>query len=301
MRILLTGSSGLLGAMLRRHWEAEGREVVRLVRRRPAGRGEHEWRPTRGVLEPVALEGVDVVVHLAGAGIASGRWTERRKKEILESRVRGTRLLADTMASGSAKPATFVCASAVGYYGNQGDCELDESCGPGSGFLPEVARQWEGACAAAREAGIRTVHGRFGVVLSPDGGVLARLKLPFSLGVGGPWGSGGQYLSWMSARDFVRAVDRCIDDECLDGPVNITSPNPVTVRVFAKALGRALHRPALLPAPSVAIRLLFGQMGEESLLASTRAVPARLLAGGFTFVYPDVAGALEHALAKRRQ
>ncbi len=227
----------------------------------------------------------------------TGRWTERKKHLIMESRRRGTALLARALSVVERKPSVFVSSSGVGYYGSQGDRELDESSPQGRGFLADVASVWERETGVAARAGIRCVQLRFGVILSSRGGVVQKLQVPFSLGLGGPVGPGTQYLSWISLADAVRAVEHAIHSDALRGPVNTCSPNPVTSRDFSAALGRALHRPALIPLPESVVRMVFGEMGEETLLVSQRAVPKRLSESGFRFLYPDIDGALRAAVS----
>jgi uncharacterized protein (TIGR01777 family) len=295
-KVAVTGASGLVGSALVAALEDRGRRVVRLVRRNPDGDGEIRWDPAAGVLDPADLEGIGAVVHLAGENIASGPWTRERKRRIHDSRVDGTRLVAGAMAAMAEPPQTFVCASAVGYYGDRGDRVLEEDAEPGEGFLAEVCRGWEAAADPARERGVRVVHPRIGVVLSADGGALAKMLLPFKLGLGGVLGSGKQYMSWIDLDDLVAVILHAMDDGDLDGAVNAVAPEPVTNREFTRTLGRVLHRPTILPAPAFALRLLLGEMAEELFLASTRAVPARLRRHGFTFRHPQLEGALRHRL-----
>jgi uncharacterized protein (TIGR01777 family) len=274
---------------------ADGHEVVRLVRRDPAGADERRWGPAAGELDPSHLEGADAIVNLSGANL-DRRWTERAKREILESRTKTTGLLATVAAGVEPKPSTFVCAGGAGVYGNRGDEILTEESEPGSGFLAAVMRETEAAAEPAREAGIRVVNFRQGIVLSRDGGALKRMLPFFRLGVGGPVGNGKQWWSWTSLVDVVSAYQRLLASD-VAGPVNLAAPNPVTSGQFAKALGRALGRPAVLPAPAFAVKMLFGEKGEEVLLFGQRALPARLLDVGFTFSAPTIDVALERALA----
>jgi uncharacterized protein (TIGR01777 family) len=244
----------------------------------------------------VGSEEPDAVVHLAGENIAAGRWTERQKARIRDSRVKGTRLLCDLLARYSPPPKALVCASAVGYYGDRGDEILKEESAPGSDFLFDVCREWEAATQTAVERGIRVVNLRIGVVLSPLGGALAKMLTPFKLGAGGVIGSGRQYMSWIALDDVVRAFHFALTNQSLLGPVNAVAPNPVTNRDFTRTLGRVLSRPTVFPMPAFAARLAFGEMADALLLASTRVEPARLLAGSFIFRYPDLEGALRHLL-----
>jgi len=261
------------------------------------GRGsgaDIQWNIAAGELDPTPLEGLDAVVHLAGAPIAR-RWTPKSKKEIRRSRVMGTTLLARAILSLNKRPAVLVSSSAVGFYGDRADEILSERSGPGTGFLAEVCRAWEGATDPASEAGVRVVHLRTGVVLSPDGGALAKLLLPFRLGLGGPVGNGRQWMSWIGLTDMVRSIRHAVAGE-VRGPVNAVAPNPVTNAEFARELGRALGRPAFFRLPAVALELVFGKMARETLLASQRAHPARLQETGFVFDEPFLAGALTREL-----
>jgi hypothetical protein len=293
MKVLVTGSSGLIGSAL----VAQLKDCVKLVRREPSHPNETRWDPERAIIDEAALEGLDAVVHLAGENIA-GRWDQEKKAKIRDSRIKGTALLSNALARLSQKPKVFVCASAVGYYGDRGDQILTEASPPGSGFLPEVCRLWEAATEPAAESGIRVVNLRIGIVLSSRGGALARMLTPFKLGLGGPIGSGQQYMSWIDLEDLIRIITHALKAESLCGPVNAVAPNPVTNAEFARALGRALSRPALLPLPAFAARLAFGQMADELLLASARVKPEKLLSSGFQFNYPDIDSSLRHILER---
>jgi len=297
MRVLVSGSHGLVGAALIDYLEGLGHEVGRLVRRR-SGHSEQEvlWQPTEGEIECEALEAYDAVVHLAGENIAEGRWTEDKKTRIRESRVQGTTLLAQTLAQLENPPRVLVCASAIGYYGSRGDETLDESSAPGTGFLADVCKAWEAACEPARTAGIRVVNLRIGVVLSGEGGALTKMLLPFKLGLGGPLGDGSMYMSWITLDDLVRAIQHAIETPELEGPVNALAPEPVTNRTFTKTLGRVLRRPTILPVPSFALKAAAGEMANEMLLVSVRAVPNKLTSTGFEFRHPDLEQALRHCL-----
>jgi len=294
MRIALTGASGLIGSALTAALSEAGHEVTRLVRRAPSGPDEARWDVGAGTLDESALEEVAAIVHLAGENVGQ-RWTDASRKRILDSRVHGTRLIAETAARLPGRPV-LLCASAIGYYGVRGDEALDEAASGGSGFLAGVVGAWEAAAAPAREAGLRTVHLRQGLVLSKRGGALARMLLPFRLGTGGRIGSGRQWWSWISLDDVVGAYLFALERP-LEGPVNVTAPGPVRNEEFVHALGRALHRPAILPLPAVAVRTAFGEMGEEMLLGGQRVIPAKLERAGFTFRQPDVEAGLARALA----
>jgi hypothetical protein len=299
LRLAVTGASGLLGRTLVPFLTTGGHRVV-TVSRHARGPDQIGWDPDRGTLDPVALDGIDAAVHLAGEPIGV-RWTAARKRRILTSRVRGTRLLAETLARLPRPPRVLVSASAVGIYGNRGDTILTEDTPPEDAppdFLVEVGREWEAATEAARAAGIRVVHMRFGIVLSPAGGALGRMLTPFRLGVGGPLGSGRQWVSWIAIDDAVGAVHHALMTESLAGPVNATAPEPVTGRVLARTLGRVLGRPALLPAPAAALRLAFGEMADAALLGSQRVQPTRLLASGYLFRFPSLEPALRFVLGR---
>lgn len=297
LRVAVTGSTGLIGSALTRALEAEGHRVVRVVRSRPApGSGDVAWDPARGEIDAAGLEGLDAVVHLAGENVGKP-WTEAQKARIRDSRQQGTRTLARALAGLREPPRVLVSASATGYYGDRGDEVLDESAGPGSGFLAEVCRTWEAEAQPARDAGIRVVHPRIGVVLSSRGGALERMLLPFRMGVGGRIGSGKQWMSWVELDDVVEAVRFAMRHEELEGAVNLVA-EPVTNEEFTKALGRVLGRPTVLHVPEFALRLAMGEMAEETVLSSQRAVPERLKRAGFRFRYPEIEGALRAVLGK---
>lgn len=297
MKVLVSGAGGLIGAALVRSLHTQGNEV-RALKRGATGGDTIGWDPEAGRLDPGALEGLDAVVHLAGENIAGGRWTAARKQRILASRVQGTQLLSQTLARLARPPQVLICASAVGYYGDRGAEQLTEDSSPGDGFLAEVCRAWEHAADPARTAGIRTVHLRFGMVLSAEGGALSRMLLPFRLGLGGRLGSGEQYLSWISLDDAVRALAHLLAHQDLSGPFNAASPHPCTNAEFTRALGQVLRRPTIFPVPAWVLRLVLGEMADELLLASTRAVPARLLASGFSFAHPELVETLRLLLGK---
>lgn len=293
MHVLVSGSSGLIGSALVGQLGAEGHRVTRLVRREAAV-GEVGWDPQAGKLDADLLTGVDGVVHLAGEDIAAARWTAAQKQRIRDSRVAGTRLLCEALARMSCPPRVLVSASAIGIYGDRGNEWLDEDSVAGQGFLPGVVRAWEAATEPAVRAGIRVVLLRFGVVLSPRGGALARMLLPFRLGGGGPMGGGRQYWSWISLEDAVGAVLFALATEALSGPANAVSPHPVTNAEFAKVLGKVLGRPAIVPLPAWALRLALGELADALLLASARVRPSRLLQAGYDFRWPDLELALRH-------
>jgi uncharacterized protein (TIGR01777 family) len=297
MKVLVTGASGLVGSALVPFLAKEGHFVVRLVRSvRAPGHSEVAWDPERGTIDLDALEGIDAAVHLAGESIAARPWTAEGKRRIRDSRVGGTRLLCESFSRLDRPPKTLVCASAVGYYGDRGHEMLREDSPPGTGFLAQVCREWEAASDAAARKGIRVVRLRIGMVLSPKGGALARMLGIFRAGLGGRVGSGEQYMSWIALDDLVGVVDHAIRTASLEGPVNAVSPRPVTNREFAKTLARVLGRPAVLPVPAFAVRLVLGEMADELLLASSRVAPERLLLSGYAFRYPELEGALRHML-----
>lgn len=299
MNIAVTGSSGLVGRPLCAALAAEGHHVVRVVRpRSPAtSAAECAWDPARGAIDAAKLESVDAAVHLAGESIAQ-RWTAARKRRIVESRVKGTDLVARTLASLPRRPRVLVCASAVGWYGARADEALDERSTPGEGFLAETCRAWEAAADPARDAGIRVVHLRFGIVLSAEGGALAKMLLPFKLGLGGRVGDGRQWLSWIDHADALGAIRHALATPALDGPANAVSPNPVTNAEFTRTLGAVLHRPTVLPLPAFAARLAFGEMADHLLLTGQRVLPRKLTASGFAHRHPDLEGSLRHVLGR---
>ncbi len=296
--VALTGGSGLIGTRLRQALTRRGDRVVSFVRDPArAGPGDRFWDPASGHLDALAVEGLDAVVHLAGEPIASGRWTAARKRRILESRVRSTRLLCDALATAQEPPSVLISASAIGYYGDRGEAWIAEESEPGEGFLAEVCVAWEEATQAARAAGIRVGLARIGVVLAPEGGALARMLPIFRLGLGGRLGNGRQYLSWIGIDDAVAALEHALDCEALSGPFNLVGPKPVTNAEFTRTLSRVLSRPAVLPAPSLALRLAVGEMAQALLLDSARIAPRRLQSTGFRFRHPDLEGALRSLLA----
>ncbi|MGH7370054.1 MAG: TIGR01777 family oxidoreductase [Candidatus Methylomirabilaceae bacterium] len=300
MIIAVTGSAGLIGSRLTVLLGSGGHRVMRLLRSKPRPElDEVYWDPVRGMVDTMALGRVDAVVHLAGENIAKGRWTTRKKARIRDSRVNGTRVLSEALARLSPPPNVMICASAIGYYGNRGDEWLREESTPGSGFLADVCRQWEAGAEPARQRGIRVVHLRTGVVLSPAGGALRQKLLTFRMGLGGKIGSGRQYLSWIAIDDLLAVIMHALTTDTLQGPVNAVAPNPVTNLEFTRTLGRVLGRPTLFPMPALAARLVFGEMAEELLLASARVQPARLATTGYQFRFPTLDGALRYLLRKK--
>ena len=298
MDVVVTGSSGLIGTALRPALQQAGHRMVPMVRSEAGGDALH-WDPDHGAIDAGGLEGIGAVVHLAGEGIGSKRWNDVQKARIKDSRVKGTTLLAETLAKLDRPPKVLVSASAVGYYGDRGDEVLTESSRAGSGFLAEVCVAWEAAATPAKEAGIRVNHLRSGIVLAQSGGALPKMLTPFKLGLGGRLGSGSQWMSWISIDDEVGAIVHLLGEAAPAGPVNLTAPNPVANADFTKALGRALGRPAVLPVPKLGLKLLLGgEMAQDLLLAGQRALPTRLLDSGYTFAHPEVADALAAVLAR---
>ncbi|MGW4144616.1 TIGR01777 family oxidoreductase [Streptomyces mirabilis] len=294
-RVAIAGASGLIGSALTRSLTADGHEVVRLVRRAPRGKDEVRWDPDGQRMDAAGLAGCAAVVNLAGAGVASRRWTEAYKRKILDSRVRGTATLAAAVASLDERPRVFVNGSAIGFYGETGDRVVDESAPPGEGFLPSVCVAWEGAAAPARKAGVRTVFARTGLVVAREGGAWGKLFPLFKAGLGGRMGDGRQYWSYISLHDEVAAIRHLIDTSSLSGPVNLTAPTPLTNREITEAMGRVLHRPTVFPTPAPLLRLALGDMSGD-ILGSQRVHPTRLLSSGFTFAFPSIEGALRAAL-----
>jgi uncharacterized protein (TIGR01777 family) len=295
MKVLITGSSGLIGSALTDSLSSNSHEVVRLLRHNVL-EGSPFWDPEHGVVNLADVRDIDAVVHLAGDSIAEGRWDERKKARILDSRVRGTKLLAEFFATSQNKPRIIVSASAIGIYGDRGDALVDETSAPGTGFLADVVKQWEEATVAAADAGIRVASVRLGVVLSAAGGALKKVLLPFRMGLGGVIGSGKQYMSWVGLDDVVEMIQHVIVNDLLQGPVNLVSPNAISNREFTRLLGHALHRPTLFPMPAFAVRIAFGEMADDLLLASTRVVPKKLMESGYTFRYPNLEEMLKHIL-----
>src|SRR2546423_12723956 len=299
MKILVTGSTGLVGSALLPFLKSQGHEVFRLVRSQArAGPAEIYWKPEKGIEDTARLEGFDGVMLLAADNVSEGRWTPQKKARIRDSRVTGTRLLSEALARLDQPPRALVSASAIGYYGDRGDQIMREESPPGSDFLASVCREWEAATEPAARDGIRVVMLRFGVILAPKGGALSKMLAPFQFGLGGRLGSGRQFMSWITLDDVVGVISHALVKETLSGPVNVVAPHPVTNYEFTKTLGRVLSRPTIFPVPAFVIRLAFGEMGDAALLASTRVEPARLKESGYTFQHPELESALRQMLKK---
>lgn len=297
MRIAVTGSNGLIGSALVDSLRRDGHRVVRLVRHAPENADEVSWDPRRQTVDTAGLEGCEALVHLAGAGVGDRRWTAAYKKELRDSRVLGTAAIAEALAGMDAPPGTFLVGTAIGYYGDTGERAVDESAPPGTGFLPEMCTAWEAAAAPAQEAGIRTVFARTGLVVSRHGGAWGRLFPVFRAGVGGRLGSGRQYWSHIALHDHIAALHHLLlDAPGLDGPVNLTAPEPVTNREVTAAMARVLHRPALFPVPAPLLRLAIGEFADD-VVGSQRVLPERLSGSGFRFAFPGVEDAIRAALA----
>ena len=295
MKVAVTGSSGLIGSHLVAALRADGHEVLTLVRRPPRAPGEVRWDPAAGTIDAAALAGVDAAVNLAGPGIGAKRWTDAYRRTLRESRVQATNLIATTLAQLDPRPRVLISASAIGYYGDRAATPLTEDASPGNGFLADLCRDWEAATAPAAEAGIRVCLLRTGIVLSRTGGAL-RKQLPiFYAGLGGPLGSGEHYVSWISLDDEIAAIRFLLETD-ISGPVNLTAPNPLPQKHFARALGKALHRPAVIPVPQFAVRLALGPFADEGVLAGQRVLPGVLQQAGFAFADPDIAAGLASAL-----
>ncbi|MEZ6122851.1 MAG: TIGR01777 family oxidoreductase [Planctomycetaceae bacterium] len=294
--VAMSGATGLVGSQVTSVLKQQGCSVVAISR----GSGSYDetirWDPKTGLTNPGRLESVDAVIHLAGENIASGRWTDSLKQKIRSSRVQGTRSIVQSMAAIQKRPRVFICASAIGYYGDRGERLLDESASPGDDFLADVCREWEAEADAAEQLGIRVVKVRIGVVLSPRGGALKKMLLPFKLGLGGNVGSGQQYWSWIGLHDLGRIFQFCLNNDSVSGPVNAVSPQSLTNAEFTKAVGSVLHRPTFIPMPAFAAKLVLGEMAEALLLSSTRVEPRKLLAAGFSFDHPDLTDCLNFEL-----
>jgi uncharacterized protein (TIGR01777 family) len=298
MRVLVTGSSGLIGKALISAMKVAGHDMVRAVRKETAGEGEIAWCPDRGFLDKAALEGIDAVVHLAGDGIADGRWNASKKKRLRDSRIGPTSKLCEDLAQMKRRPSVLVSASAIGVYGSRGDEILKENSPLGSDFLAEICKDWESATAPAKKAGIRVVNARIGVVLSSRGGALKQMLPPFRVGLGGRLGPGTQYFSWITLNDAVDAVRHLIDTDSISGPINLCTPTPVNNLVFTKTLGRVLNRATIFPFPAFAARLVFGEVADGLLLCSQRVDSSLLSSHNFSFTYPTLEPALRHLLGR---
>ena len=296
MKVLVTGATGLVGKALVANLRKHGHEVLRLIRGNPVEADDLTWDPDNRELPKSRLEGLDAVVHLAGENIAAKRWNTAVKERLRRSRIETTRFLCETLCQLQKPPKSFLCASAIGIYGDRGQEILTESAAVGTGFLADLARDWEAACEPARKQGMRVVNLRIGVVLSPDGGGLKAMLTPFRMGVGGVMGSGRQYWSWVALDDVVGIIQHCLENPKLTGPINVTSPSPVTNREFTKTLGSVLGRPTIFPMPAVAARLALGEMAKDLLLASARVMPYRLSESNYKFQYPSLEAALRHLL-----
>lgn len=300
MRIAVTGASGLIGTALTESLTADRHEVVRLVRRAPRGTGEVRWDPVAGSVDAAGLEGCDAVVHLSGAPVGTRRWTDARKKVLWDSRVRSTDVLARALAALDRKPGVLVCGSAIGFYGDTGDAYVDEDSPAGEGFLADLVRAWEAAADPAREAGIRTVHARTGLVVAAHGGAWGTLFPIFRAGLGGRLGNGRQFWSFIALADEIAALRYAIDTPALSGPVNLTAPEPLTNSEITAAMGQALRRPTVLPVPAFALRAVLGEFAAD-VLSSQRVRPKRLLDAGFTFAQPRIDEAIRAVLPPRNQ
>ena len=295
MKVAVTGSSGLIGSSLVSYLSKKDIVVSKILRENPED-DDISWKPENGDWDSDFTGGVDGIVHLAGENVASGRWTKAKKEKIRNSRIEGTKRLCEHILKLPTPPSVLVCASAIGYYGNRGVEFLNEGSSRGSGFLPDVCLGWEEAAESVSKAGIRVVNVRFGIVLSKDGGALAKMMTPFKIGMGGKIGSGTQYMSWIAMDDVTSAIYHTLITESLKGPVNVTAPNPVTNKEFTNTLGEVLKRPAVVPIPAFAAKLAFGEMANDLLLASTKVAPKRLSDSGYKFQYPELENALKHVL-----
>lgn len=298
MKILVTGSSGLVGSSLVPFLKTQGHNVFTLARPQSNKHGELSWEPESGKINPKDLEGFDAIVHLAGENIADGMWTKEKKLRLEQSRILSTRLLADTLLKLENPPSVFVCASAIGFYGDRKDEVLTENSKLGKGFLADLCQKWESEAARVAEKNIRPVMLRIGVVLTCSGGMLQKILPPFELGGGGPIGSGKQYISWIAIDDLVSAIYHCICTPTIKGAVNATAPDACTNNDFTKSLGKVLHRPTIFPVPELALKLVFGEMAKETMLSSCRAEPVKLTETGYKFLYPKLESALKHVLGK---
>ncbi len=298
MKVLITGASGLIGTELQKSFKEKGYEMLLASRSEPKDDGHIQWNMDTGFADAdlPKLEGLDAAIHLAGENVSGLRWTDEKKKAIRDSRVFGTRTMIEAFARLEKKPKVFIAGSAIGFYGDRDDAEMTETSSVGDTFLAKVCKEWEAESRRAEDMGIRTVLLRTGIVLSKDGGALATMLTPFKFGVGGVVGSGKQWMSWVSLDDVIAIINFALDNESMRGAVNVTSPNPVTNEEFTKTLGSVLYRPTFLPLPEFVVNLVFGEMGDALLLASTRVKPKRLLDAGYEFKYTDLKIALEHAV-----
>lgn len=303
MHVLISGSTGLVGMELVNYLKRKGHHPIRLVRKKgPFSEPQIEWNPKTGKLNPAELDGIDAVIHLAGENIAAGRWTEERKQNIAESRIAGTRLLSETLAQLSNPPGVFICASAIGVYGDRGDETLTEVSAPGRRFLAETCKRWEAAAQPAKDKGIRVAHARFGIILSPQGGALKAMYWPFRLGLAGDLGNGKQFMSWIALADVVGALEFMLTHPHIQGPVNVVAPNPVTNSQFTATMRQVLIPPFLPmhywtpPAPAMAVKALMGEMGEALLLSSAQVKPVALQEAGYPFRFPELKPALNSML-----
>jgi uncharacterized protein (TIGR01777 family) len=301
MRMAITGSTGMVGTLITEKWKEHGHEVTRIVRNHSPKTAEPTiwWDPVKQEMDAAEMEGHDVVIHLAGENIAAGRWTKQQREKILNSRVQGTALLSQTLARLKQPPKVLLSASAIGYYGNHAaNVTLDENSDRGNDFLSNVVLEWEKATRPAQEEGIRVVQMRFGIILSLTGGAIAKMLLPFRLGVGGKIGHGQQMMSWIALDEIPYIVEHLIVNESISGPVNVVSENPVSNEVFTRLLGEVLHRPTVFPMPTFALRLLFGEMADALLIGGSKVIPGKLQQSGYSYVYPDLIGALLHIFKK---
>lgn len=298
MNILVTGSSGLVGSALVFQLSSKGHSVKTLVRRAPKHPSEIRWNPPQSGPTPEQIQGIDAVIHLAGESIADGRWTVAKKTAIKESRMLGTKILSDAVSRMPVPPKVMISASAIGYYGDRGTEALKEDSPAGRGFLPEVCQAWESATAPAIQKKVRVVQLRFGIILSPAGGAMAKMLLPFKLGLGGVIGSGNQYMSWIALDDALGVINYALFGDAIFGAINAVAPQAVTNAEFTNTLGRVLSRPTVFPLPAFVARLAFGEMADALLLCSTRVEPTYLIRSKYRFQYPDLEGALRHLLNK---
>ena len=296
MKILITGASGLVGSALVPALKSDGHEIISLVRSAPKRESEVQWEPEREVKGAAKLEGIGAAVHLAGENLGDGRWTEEKKRRIRDSRVVGTRVLCNALLKLDRPPQTLISSSAIGFYGNRGSETLIEESSVGDDFLAKICDEWERATDPLKEKGVRVTHARFGIILSNKGGALAKMLTPFKLGIGGKLGDGKQYMSWIAIDDIVSAVRYILKNENLSGPLNLTAPNPVTNKEFTEALGKTLSRPTFLGVPEFALKIMFGEMAENTILSSARVLPKRLQDAGYKFLFPTLETALKHLL-----